>query len=245
MKDDYAVLFDVGGVLRDSKEALYFAVHYAFASHNVTFTLTPDEVWRLRGLEALSATKNLIHAYLVDAQQCKHLPYLTYKQAQEQAQHLITSPPPPLTQHIYHTYKHVMNSQIIKTKVKVKTGARSVLKALSKYKLGVVSNAAFKTLRRDIAHLLPFFHVIITKDNALALKPSPHGIKQALEQLGVRRGVLIGDNVTDYMAAQRAGVEFIGIKDGMTGEKWLRELGVKHVCTLAEVVECVNTLRQP
>ncbi len=68
-------------------------------------------------------------------------------------------------------------------------------------------------------------------DDAEASKPNPDIVQRALERIGVSAGdaVFVGDAVWDAQASAAAGVAFIGLTCGGTGEAELREAGAAEV----------------
>lgn len=80
-------------------------------------------------------------------------------------------------------------------------------------RLGIVtgkSRPAWEVTRRRVE--LGPFHTVITEDEVEAPKPSPEGLRRALEELGVEPGrtVYVGDALRDLEAARAAGVRFAG-----------------------------------
>lgn len=71
------------------------------------------------------------------------------------------------------------------------------------------------------------------------LKPHPHSLRQALAALGAdpSDALMVGDGPSDLLAAQRAGVAFIGYARNDRKEKLLREAEAQHiVLSLSEVL---------
>ncbi|MGP9020068.1 HAD family hydrolase [Streptomyces sp. BR1] len=75
------------------------------------------------------------------------------------------------------------------------------------------------------------------------LKPDPYCLHQALDSLGARpaEALMIGDTLTDWDAAQRAGVPFLGYVRNDRRARELRAAGAPLVVTsLADVLEAVR-----
>ncbi|MCX5558738.1 HAD family hydrolase [Streptomyces sp. NBC_00038] len=70
------------------------------------------------------------------------------------------------------------------------------------------------------------------------LKPDPHCLNRALNALGAApsAALMIGDAPTDFVAAQRAGVPFLGYARNGYKEKLLRDAGAKDVVGSLEPV---------
>lgn len=85
------------------------------------------------------------------------------------------------------------------------------------YRLGIVTDSNhFVVSRLTGTPGCPPIEVIITRDEAPARKPSPSGIKLALQRLGLppQAVAYIGDNPIDIQAAHGAGVRAFGITTG-------------------------------
>ena len=80
------------------------------------------------------------------------------------------------------------------------------------YLLGVVTNkgAPLTKYSLEVSHIDGLFDVVISADDVNAPKPSPAGIKKALERLGIEdkgKVLYIGDNDIDYETAINAGTD--------------------------------------
>jgi phosphoglycolate phosphatase-like HAD superfamily hydrolase len=62
-----------------------------------------------------------------------------------------------------------------------------------------------------------------------ATKPEPDLVQAAMEKAGEERGLMIGDTVWDVVAAQRAGLDSVGLLTGGFGAAELLEAGAAHV----------------
>jgi phosphoglycolate phosphatase-like HAD superfamily hydrolase len=77
------------------------------------------------------------------------------------------------------------------------------------------------------------------------MKPNPHCLEEAIKAMGaVPSGTLmIGDTATDLLAAQRAGVSFLGYARHEKKERNLRGAGAEVVVTsMEQVLDIVRTL---
>ncbi len=239
------IIFDVGGVFRDSREAIHVAMKKGFEEEEGhELTLNADEVWRVRGLFSLNGSKAFIRACLADMDACKELPTLPYQKAEEKAKALLEEPVDEgMVKRIRAKYKEVFSSDEVRALIKLHPKAEEVVKVLKgQYTLAIVSNASHKSLKRDIGRLLPFFDVIVADEDMEKKKPNPEGLLTALEKLNAapQQAVYVGDAISDYTAAKRAGMAFIGVKDGMAGEKWLREAGCDKVVGLEELEDLLG-----
>ena len=85
----------------------------------------------------------------------------------------------------------------------------------NKYKIGVVSNNSMECFNKFKEKYLneyniPFFGRI--ENNPDLMKPNPYLIDEAISYFNISKEdvIYIGDNVSDYIAANKAGISFIG-----------------------------------
>jgi HAD superfamily hydrolase (TIGR01509 family) len=82
----------------------------------------------------------------------------------------------------------------------------------------LVSNVGRHALEKAILKfdLKDFFHVLVSRNDVRALKPSGEGIRFALNQLNVpeERALFVGDSVDDIQAGREAGIRVIFISGG-------------------------------
>ncbi len=78
----------------------------------------------------------------------------------------------------------------------------------------------------------------ITADDVEASKPEPDLIEAAVGKIGGGPAVMVGDSVWDVKAAERAGLETIGVLSGGYSDEELRDAGA------AAVYESVDELRR-
>ena len=81
-----------------------------------------------------------------------------------------------------------------------------------------------------------------TSADVEATKPEPDLVHSALEKAGGGSAVLIGDSTWDCLAADKAGVETVGVLTGGFSEKELREAGAAAVFeTLDDLLEGLDS----
>lgn len=93
--------------------------------------------------------------------------------------------------------------------------SKKILKKLKKkFRLGIVTGRPRKeaeyTLK--INNIVEFFDVIIAMEDCLP-KPSPDGIKLALNKFNSNKAIYFGDNVDDVLAAKNAAIKFVGVSN--------------------------------
>lgn len=109
---------------------------------------------------------------------------------------------------------HLLDEARLST-ISVYTPVHNLLDQLIKKKvrLGIVTNSSRKYLEKLLKHLVlsDKFDVVVTYTdvNSSGKKPSPNGIRMALQKLNAQpseKVLFVGDEYTDVMAAYRAGV---------------------------------------
>lgn len=95
-------------------------------------------------------------------------------------------------------------------------GAKDALLQISaRYALGLVTSGSKSRVLRDLKRtgIVDHFQVIVTGDDVQEPKPSPEGLRRALENLGVHsnEAIYVGDTPADYEMARGATVGFIGV----------------------------------
>ncbi|MFE9021942.1 HAD family hydrolase [Streptomyces sp. NPDC007808] len=102
-------------------------------------------------------------------------------------------------------------------------------------RLAIATNNSPRVVRTylDGRGLLPCFspHVYGRTQNLHQLKPDPHCLNRALSAMGAApsSALMIGDTPSDFIAADRAGVPFLGYARNPRKEKLLREAGATSV----------------
>ena len=110
------------------------------------------------------------------------------------------------------------------------------LKKLKKrYRLGVVSGR-YRDELKSIEHLLDDFEVVVCREDTEEGKPSPQPLQKALELLGCKSGIYVGDTVDDMKAAKQAGLFAIGVVSHNSTPELLRQAGAD------EIIDDINKL---
>ena len=93
-------------------------------------------------------------------------------------------------------------------------------------RIGIISTKYRFRILSFLDEYLPenFLDIVVGGEDVQAAKPSPEGIKFALEHLGrtPQETLYIGDSTVDAETAQNAGVDFAGVLNGMTTADELR-----------------------
>lgn len=111
------------------------------------------------------------------------------------------------------------------------------------FRLAIVTNNAHETacLALQATKIDTYFEVIVGREQMSQLKPSPSGIKYALEKLDCApdRAVMVGDSWIDGRAAQNAQVDFVAYK---AKEELLMEQKVEPILRVNHFADLIEWL---
>lgn len=216
----HLLIFDVGGVLRDSRCAMYIAFKKAFEREVIEFKFRIDEIWHLRGIGIYNSSKNAVRALLALSKEgVKLKEILNMEDAEEILEEICKkhNPSEDIVNRINATYKEIFGSQDIKKYIKIFPYAEKAISHLKEkgYDLAIFTNASKKTVIRDI----PFYRKfsVILGGEEVKKKPSGEGILKICEILGYapEDAGYIGDSQVDILAAKNAGAQSIAVLSGM------------------------------
>jgi phosphoglycolate phosphatase len=125
----------------------------------------------------------------------------------------------------------------------LREGSEDFLSALKTkgIKIGLVSNVGRKALDKAILKLdlLPFFNVVVSRNDVQSMKPSGEGLRLALSRLRVThdKALYVGDSLDDILAAKAAGVKVIIIMDSENSKAELLSAGPHElICHFNELL---------
>jgi len=226
------IIFDVGGVLRDSSgEAMFYSFQQAFESLGVPYTLTLTQTRHLRALENINSIRRFIHAYLVAKEELASLLDLPYQEAYQRAQEYLSQEVDQDLVHNIHLKFHEirMKPEVVSLIKPIPKNRTRFLEQLSRqFPLGIVTNSRRATLENELGEDLRFFKAIIAHEDLKHKKPHPEGLLKASQALGIKpsQGLYVGDSVSDYRAAQAAHMPFIAVLTGSLNQRWAKDLGI-------------------
>jgi len=113
--------------------------------------------------------------------------------------------------------------------------------------IGVATRGSYmySTQSLEITELDKFVNVLLARDQVRFPKPDPRHLLSVIEKLNVALGetIYVGDTVTDYTTAFKAGVSFYAYKRDETRVKRLIEAGCKcFIQDLYEIPEIIGQL---
>jgi len=219
-----AILFDVDGVLRDSKEAINESYRKAFSSVGLPYLFSADETWLLRGLSgSLNSLYKTLYALQKSNTDFKALlgGYENFEDNLLEMQKRF-----PLAEKNFPEMKKVMRAEFRRHDVPFYPRVKGTLEFLhKKARLGIVTDGSGETTRIWLErHDVNYFDVIIGSEDALP-KPEPEGINKALALMKVKpsQACYVGDCHTDILAAKNAGVASVAITTGMVPKQVLEK----------------------
>ncbi len=233
-----AVLTDLEGVVRDSKNAFHHAYEHSLGSVGLRLVSYPDETWKLKGYQEFNSTKSFLKALYSIAKNGEDLTRVFWKKyPTEYVNELIkkNGPNKEVMEKLENSYKrYVLSPRVLRRIPPVRAGKIGVkLLREDGYKVGAVTNSPADYNSAWIAHkkLTKHFDVMITAEDVGAPKPAPDSILKACSKLGVKpkNAVYAGDTEADIIAAKSAGLIPIGIMSGGTERRMLKELGAAYV----------------
>eukprot|EP00002_Diphylleia_rotans_P003902 TRINITY_DN12773_c0_g1_i1.p1 TRINITY_DN12773_c0_g1~~TRINITY_DN12773_c0_g1_i1.p1 ORF type:complete len:266 (-),score=69.20 TRINITY_DN12773_c0_g1_i1:109-906(-) len=236
-----AIVFDVSGVLRDSRVALNQCFIDAFRKHGIE-GLNLEQMWHIRGLESfnnlLNATKLLYYTKGRGLEDVLSLP-LSQAEAKlmkmmedsiEIQDGLSLSERNTRIKDIRDEFRTLFASPEAGSGVVLMEGVEEGLKNLrqSGYRLSVLSNSTLAALNRDIGHLYPYFDL---PPIAEAEKPNVTQYLKTLSELGLQphEVAYVGDAVSDIVMARNAGSPSIALMSGMGLKAHLEEANPKYI----------------
>lgn len=183
MNKEVGILFDLDGTVLYTDELIKESFKVVFEKYKPGYTLSDEELLSFLG----PSLKDTFSKYFDESMIDELIKY-------------------------YHKYNHSHHEQFVYVYPTVEKTLQ-VLKQKG-YPLAIVTTkmkvAAYVGL--DSFDLTKYFDAVIGLDDVKETKPNPEGIYQAMDRLGCNKAVMIGDNVSDIVAGQNAGVYTIGVK---------------------------------
>jgi len=189
------ILFDLDGTLLNTDRAVQESFKHAFSVFLPEYHLSQDELLSFLGPSLrASFSRYLPEDQVEDAMAC-------YRE---------------------HNYIHHPEHVTLYTAEK---------EALEELKELGCRMAVITTKKGDIAHyglsifdMEDYFEFMISGEDVTRHKPDPEGIVKALEKMGTKDALYVGDNVSDIKAAQAAGILSAGVTWSPKGRSDLDDL---------------------
>lgn len=219
------LIFDVGGVFRDSSKAMGEGFRRGFISCGLKYGFNAQDVWHLRGIGKYNNSGNCAKALFALSGTGESLSRLIAKPNAETLLDRIvsgctTAGDVGKIDKIRGGYKKFFYSAQAGKLIKLYPKVAEAINALHKngYKLAIFTNAKVSSVRRDLRGVdLSKFSLIISEEDLKNKKPSGEGILKITSKLDVKpeEAIYVGDCVVDILAAKDAGCKSIALLCGM------------------------------
>jgi HAD superfamily hydrolase (TIGR01662 family) len=225
MKTIKLLIFDVGGVFRDSTPATSEGFRRGFLSCGLEYGFNPQDVWHLRGIGKYNNSRECIEALFASQKAGTSLgPIIKKADAEEIIDRIVAENLRPedkeTIDRIRAEYKKFFNSAEAEGMIKVFPYAKKALDTFYKkgYKLGIFTNTSIATIKRDLKGLgLERFSSVVSEEDVKNKKPSGEGIVKIMSELKIspEETVYIGDCPVDIQASRDAGCRSVALLCGM------------------------------
>ncbi|MBI4015157.1 MAG: HAD family hydrolase [Candidatus Aenigmarchaeota archaeon] len=239
-----AIIFDLEGVLCDTREWMNHSVRSAFFEHGIELEFSDKELYNIRGCAGCLNSPEWIQVLL--AFNGKN--YINKIYELDKPEEFIVSvlekekPDKLLAGEINKTYREIYYSQKNQFRTPL-SGIKEVLEKLRpNFSFGIFSNTKHDSILKllDNAGIRGYFSIVVGQEDVSKQKPDPEGLLKAIAELKStpQETIYIGDTASDVQAARAAGCVPIGLLTGMGIERWLRAAGAVHIFpTLKEFIQ--------
>eukprot|EP01064_Diplonema_japonicum_P026755 TRINITY_DN382_c1_g1_i1.p1 TRINITY_DN382_c1_g1~~TRINITY_DN382_c1_g1_i1.p1 ORF type:complete len:261 (+),score=65.96 TRINITY_DN382_c1_g1_i1:51-785(+) len=225
-----ALVFDVSGVLRDSKKLMKVSYERAFKSCGVEVDVNIDMIYKLRGLQSFNDLRNSIRL-LVGTKGDVGESVVAMKHANailvdEMNGRRVED---DVVEKVRTAFREEFSSEANRELITLLPGVETGLEKLrERYTLGVLSNSTLRSLERDLGHIAHHFTFMVPD----ACKPETSIYLSTLKTHGLSPGetAYIGDAVSDVQLASSAGSLPLAMLTGMGTRAHLEAAGPHVVC---------------
>lgn len=232
-----AVIVDMEGVVRDSRNAFHHAYEYALSSVGLRLNSYPAETWRLRGYQEFNQQRSFLKLLYALAKSGEDITHVFWKK--HPVEHLAgivkeQTPNRELLEKMEDAYLRFLTSPRILRRIPPVRAGKIGVKLIKEdgVPVGALTNSEKRYNDAWIAQKMEgHFDLVLSADEVGAPKPAPDGILKACERMKVKPKdvVYAGDTEADIAAAVKAGCIPIGIRSGGTEARMLRALGATYV----------------
>lgn len=195
MKKDLAVIFDLDGTLLNTDLLIHESFEHVFNKYKPGYQLSHEE--HLSFLEP--TLKDTFERYFPISMIDELIDY-------------------------YCEFNHTHHADYVTIYPTVKETLRYLKD--HDYSLNVVTtkrtDAAYIGL--DLFDLRLYFDIVLGMDQVRNVKPDPEGILRVMDETGCKKAIYIGDNTSDILAGQNAGVYTVGVKWSPKGTQDMERL---------------------
>ncbi len=222
------LIFDVGGVFRDSSLVVQEGFKRGFETERLEYNFNPAGVWHLRGIGKYNSSGEAIKGLIAVQRAQEDLNRIIERVNCEEVldklvNKFITDDDLKSVEKIRKKYKIFFNSSKAKKHIKIFPFCKKAINKLSnKSELAIFTHSRKETVKKDLK-FADKFSLILGEEEVKHKKPSGEGIIKVMSRLGYKENETgyIGDSVVDILAAKNAGVCSIGVCSGMGLKKHL------------------------
>jgi len=233
-----AVIVDMEGVVRDSKNAFHHAYEYALASVGLRLNAYPIETWKLRGYQEFNHQRTFLKLLYALVKSGEDITRVFWKK--HPVEHLNAvmkeyAPDKDVLDKICDAYMRFLTTPKILRRIPPVRAGKIGVKLLKEdgVPVGVLTNSTKNYNDAWISQkkMTNYFDIVLSADEIGAPKPSPDGVLKACDKLGIKPKdvVYIGDTEADILAAVKAGCIPVAVKSGGSEAKTLRALGATYI----------------
>jgi len=233
-----AIIVDMEGVVRDSRNAFHHAYEYALSSVGLRLNSYPAETWKLRGYQEFNSLRNFLKLIYALSKSNEDITKVFWKKHVTEYLNGVMKehvPPREIVDAMEANHlRFLMSPRTMRRIPPVRAGKIGVkLFKEDGLPVGVLTNSQKKYNDAWIEHkkMQDHFDLVVCSEEVGSPKPAPDGILAVCEKMKVKPkdAIYAGDTEADIIAAVKAGCMPIGIMSGGTDRKTLRALGATYV----------------
>ncbi len=203
------VIFDVDGVLVDVTESYREAIRLS-AGSVLGREVSAEEVEEVKGIPGMNNDWDAAYAIVKGLESAEGIERESEAYLEVKAKF----------QELY------LGGLRDKEKMLISRETLSALKGAG-IKLGVVTGRPREEALYVLKEFIPEFfsaEFIIAMEDCEYEKPDERPILLAIEKMGCKRAVYVGDTVNDGIAARNAGISFISVEEGLEADYYIRNV---------------------
>ena len=233
-----AVIVDVEGVVRDSRNAFHHAYEYALSSVNLKLNAFPVETWKLRGYKELNSQKKILEALYALSKTNDDITKVFWKKKPvDYVTELMKKAQPnrETMEKLEESYVRYITTPSIMRRIPPVRAGKMGVKLLKEdgYVVAALTNSSRKISEKwmELKKIETKFDNLMGIEDVGMPKPSPDGIIKMCKALKVKpkSAIYVGDTEADIIAAKSAGVIPIGVISGGSERRTLRDLGATYI----------------
>ncbi len=220
------IVFDVGGVLRDSSKTFDFIFRKVFEEFGLKYSFSTIDVWHLRGFREWNGRKGALCALLCISRSGKNLSHiLETDEAESNILNIIKANTQQeddeliekmAKRYVFWFYENAESRKYTKIMSYV---AETIESFSKKYVLAVLTDSRLSLTDEWLKSIgiRKYFNCLIGEEQLKNKKPNPEGLLLISKKLGVkpRQILYVGDSAHDIIAAKNAGCKSAAVLTGM------------------------------